>query len=249
MHRHGAELDVLLAMQAALRAIVIRAESAGRMWISAPGPASPVLGWFGQGAVLSVGRSISCHATSCLYLTATVAHRRRPMTAGPAGRHARLSPGSGIPQRWPRSISCRSSDGVPAAMKVTIPLRARRHRCVLCGLNSGNRQPCRPAAPELTATPFCSCPQQGTWPAREAMYVPGRQRASHARSRKDCHSRRSLGTLMRCRVAGTPLRRLAAYPRHVDPRLIVLLLILSRCEQGREDHRADATFTAERPLR
>jgi len=55
---------------------------------------------------------------------------------------------------------------------------------ILCRLNSGDRQPCRPAAPELTATPFCSCRQQGTWPAREAMHVPGRRRASHARSRK-----------------------------------------------------------------
>jgi hypothetical protein len=29
------------------------------------------------------------------------AHQRRPMTAGPAGRHARKSPGNGTPQRWP----------------------------------------------------------------------------------------------------------------------------------------------------
>jgi hypothetical protein len=29
----------------------------------------------------------------------------------------------------------------------------------------------------------------------------------------------------------------------------VALLILSRGEQGREDHRADAALTAERPLR
>jgi hypothetical protein len=33
---------------------------------------------------------------------------------------------------------------------------------ILCRLNSGNRQPCCPAAPELTATPFCSCRHQGT---------------------------------------------------------------------------------------
>jgi hypothetical protein len=53
---------------------------------------------------------------------------------------------------------------------------------------------------------------------------------------------------MRCLVVGAPLRApVGAFcPRHVDPWLIVLLLILSRCEQGREDHRADATFTAER---
>src|SRR6266849_6088977 len=99
--------------------------------------------------------------------------------------------------------------------------------------DQGNRQPCRPAAPELTATPFRSCRQQGTWPAREAMHVPGRRRASHARSRKDCHSRRSLGTLMRCLVVGTPLRRLAPFTRVIlTPWLVVLLLILSRCEQG-----------------
>ncbi len=101
----------------------------------------------------------------------------------------------------------------------------------------------QPPDVQSAATPFCSCRQQGTWPAREATHMPGRRRASHARSRKDCHSRRSLGTLVRL-CAGWRL-----YPRHVDPWLIVLLLILSRCEQGREDHRADATFTAERPLR
>src|ERR1039457_595968 len=80
--------------------------------------------------------------------------------------------------------------------------------------------------------------------------APASEPASHARSRKDCHSRRSLGTLMRCLVVGTPLRRLAPFTRvMLTPWLIVLLLILSRCGQGREDHRADATFTAERPLR
>jgi hypothetical protein len=30
---------------------------------------------------------------------------------------------------------------------------------------------------------------------------------------------------------------------------LVSLLILARCEQGSEDHRADAALTAERPLR
>jgi len=39
-----------------------------------------------------------------------------PMTAGPAGRHARQSPGSGTPQRWPRPISRQSRERVPAAM-------------------------------------------------------------------------------------------------------------------------------------
>src|SRR5450755_16417 len=41
---------------------------------------------------------------------------RRRMTAGPARRHARQSPGSGTPQRWPRPISCRSSDRALVAM-------------------------------------------------------------------------------------------------------------------------------------
>ena len=51
-------------------------------------------------------------------------------------------------------------------------------------------------------------------------------------------------------AARPPLRRLAPFTRvMLTLWLIVLLLILSRCEQGREDHRADATFTAERPLR
>src|SRR6266849_10290221 len=114
--------------------------------------------------------------------------------------------------------------------------------------DQGNRQPCRPAAPELTATPFCSCRQQGTGPAREAMHVPGRRRASHARSRKDCHSRRSLGVpdaLPGGWCASAPVVAFTCVM--LTPWLIVLLLILSRCEQGREDHRADATFTAERP--
>jgi hypothetical protein len=37
---------------------------------------------------------------------------------------------------------------------------------ILCRLTRGNRQPCHPAALELTAMPFCSCRRQGTWPHR-----------------------------------------------------------------------------------
>ena len=82
------------------------------------------------GAVLSVGRSISLsrYVMSVSDGDSWAAHRRRPMTAGPAGGHARQSPGSDTPQRWPRPISCRSSERAPAAMKVTIPLRACRRR-------------------------------------------------------------------------------------------------------------------------
>jgi hypothetical protein len=35
---------------------------------------------------------------------------------------------------------------------------------VLCGLTSGNRQPCGPGTFELTAKPFSSCRPQGPWP-------------------------------------------------------------------------------------
>ena len=52
---------------------------------------------------------------------------------------------------------------------------------ILCRLNSGNRQPCRPAAPELTATPairFPPCATRSTPPCSRSRQPPKRHRRS-----------------------------------------------------------------------
>jgi len=68
--------------------------------------------------------------------------RRRSMTAGPPGRHARQSPGSGAPKHWPRPVSCRSSDRAPALSHNSVMGLPRRRS----SFSSSVLTACTPAA-------------------------------------------------------------------------------------------------------